>query len=528
MKYRSSTFILLFITLLAFGLRVYRLDAQSLWWDEMYTAMQANMTLPQLIESLLADRVHTPFYFLVMLVWGEIGRSAFILRYFSIVAGVMTIPLIYVTGKRLNGRSVGLTAAFLLAIAPFHVWFSQEARMYSLLTLSALAANYFLLRLLQREKLGDWAAYSLTLTVTLLTHFLGVLILIAHYTFFSFYYRYHCRQSPDRFKRWFISASVAGALYLGWFLAIFLISSFERAAIGWIAPASWYEPLLTFLSFSIGPGIDPANFLPYVAFSIYVIGLLAVGWFVSRNRQLPTAKWLSLRLLWMWLTVPLLLLTIVSIDLSIPNQRFIYMDRYIISLLPAFVLLAAWGLVALSCQSRAPRWLLPLLLAAVLLPTFFTWQNICCNADYARENWRAAFDQIEAVDLANDLFLSAPTQIVPYLYYGANRVDYVNLPRLLSCEYDDGELVSAHLRDQCIDDILQAEVASLPADVTHVWLLDSYHNNNAHGFPQARNRAAALAQPNLYEQWFEQNYTAVNQWHFTGVRLTLYDLTGNQ
>ena len=532
MKYKLSfstpQAILLLIILLGFALRVYRLDAQSLWWDEMYTAMQVNMTLPQLIDSLLADRVHTPVYFLMMLVWGKIGDSAFILRYFSVVAGVLAVPLIYITGKQLNGRSVGLLAAFLLAIAPFLIWFSQEARMYSLLALSALAANYFLLRLLQREKLLYWIAYSVTLTVTLLTHFLGVLILIAHYTFFSLYYRYHYRQDPDRFKRWFIFAGIAGAFYVAWFLAIFLISSFKEAAIGWIAPASWYEALLTLISFSIGPSIDPTNLLPYLAFAIYAIGLLASYWLVGRDKQLSSDQWLSLRMLWIWLTVPLLLLTIVSIDLSIPNQRFIYMDRYIISLLPAFVLLTAWGLVTLSRQNWSPRWLLPFLLTAVLLPTFFTWHNIYFNDDYAREDWRSAFHQIKLADMDGDLFLLAPTQIVPYLHYGLGRVNYADLPDLFDCEYDDGEPVAPHLRNQCIDDVLQTEVADLPANVTYVWLLRSYHNNNAHGFPQARNRAAAIGRQNVYEEWFAQNYTAVNQWHFTGIRLTLYDLTRHQ
>lgn len=521
---QCNDLLLLIVILLGFGLRVYRLDAHSLWWDEMATAVQANMTLAQLIESLLVDRVHTPLYFLVMHIWGSIGSSTFILRYLSVITGVLSVPLIYVTGKRLNGYHVGLTAAFLLAIAPFHIWFSQEARMYSLLALNALAANYFLLRLLHREKWHDWIAYALTLTFTLLTHFLGVLILIAHYTFLSLHYRHN----PGRFKRWFMFASIAGALYLAWFLTIFLISTFEQAAIGWIAPANWYEPLLTLFSFSIGPGIDPTSFWPYVAFSVYLIGLLAVYWLVGRNKQLPTNKLLSLRLLWSWLGIPLLLLTIVSIDWSIPNQRFIYMDRYILSLLPAFVLLAGWGLVALSRQRWAPRWVLPLMLVGVLLPTFFTWQNIYFDADYAREDWRAAFLQIKAADLEDDLFLSAPTQIVPYLFYGRDHVDYMDLPDLFDCEYDDGEPIPDHLREPCIDDVLQAEVAALPADVTYVWLLHSYYNNNAHGFPQARNAAVEQGLPNTYEQWFEQNYTAVNQWHFTGIRLTLYDLTDDR
>jgi mannosyltransferase len=522
-KYSMVRISLLFIILLGFGLRVYQLEAQSLWWDEIFTAARSAMTVGELIEDLFTARVHLPFYFILLQGWTEIGRSAFILRYFSVAAGVLTIPLIYVTGKRLNGRSVGLLAAFLLAIAPFHIWFSQEARMYSFLALNALAANFFLLRLLHQESRWDWVAYAVALTFTLYTHYLAVLILIAHYVFFSLHYR----RDPARFKRWFISAGIAGMLFLTWFLAVFLISSFRYAAIGWIAPVNWYEPLVTLFSFSIGPSIDPANFLPYMAFSVYLIGLLAVCWFVGRGQTVATSKLLSLRLLWCWLGVPLLLLALISMDWSIPDQRFIYMDRYITSLLPAFILLAAWGLILLSRQGWSPRWLMPLLLILIFLPTLFSWQNLYFNPDYARDDWRAAFIQIETASQDNDLLLLTLSQIRAYSYYGVDRVRYANLPDLLTCEEDErSPAFSSH--QQCIGEKLQTKVETLPADVERVWLISAYHNDNTHGFPQARNVAAALAHPNVYEHWFDQEYTVVNQWQFTGIRLTLYDLTGDR
>jgi mannosyltransferase len=511
------------VILIGFGLRLYLLDTQSLWWDEMYTMVQASMKPGELIESLFEDRVHTPLYFVFLLGWAEIGRSAFIIRYFSVIAGVLAIPLIYATGRLLHGRSVGLTAAFLLTIAPFHIWFSQEARMYSFLALNALAANYFLLRLLHREKRGDWVGYTIALTFTLYSHYLGVLILIAHYVFFSLHYR----QNREQFKRWFICGSIAGALFLAWFMAVFLISSFTHASISWIAPVRWYEPLLTLFSFSIGPSIDPATFLPYVAFLTYLAGVVAVYVYSGhRVDSVPTSKRLSLRLLSFWLAVPLLLLTLISIDWSIPDQRFIYMDRYLISLLPAFVLLAAWGLVLLARQPWSPRWLLPLLLSLILLPTLFTWHNLYFNPDYAREDWRAAFAQIGTAQQEGDLLLITPGQLLPYFYYGHHTVDHAVLPSLF--EFDVAESQPCGTRSQCADEALQEQITALPADVDRIWLIQSYDNAHTHGFPQTRNAAIASAARNEYEQWFEREFTAVNQWLFTGIHLTLYDLTGNQ
>lgn len=516
---RRHYLLLLAVILLSFALRLYRLNEQSLWWDEMYTTAQAGMTPGELLETLFEDRVHTPLYFVFLLGWAEIGRSAFIIRYFSVIAGVLAIPLIYATGRLLHGRSLGLLAAFLLAIAPFHIWFSQEARMYAFLALNALAANFFLLRLLHREKRGDWIAYTITLTFTLYSHYLGVLILIAHYTFFSLHYR----QNRERFQRWFVCGSIAGALFIIWFLAVFFISSFTEASISWIAPVSWYEPLLTLFAFSIGPSIDPASFLPYVTFLTYLVGLVAVYWFIGRRGEnLPTGKQLCLRLLWFWLGVPLLLLTLISVDWSIPDQRFIYMDRYIISLLPAFILLAAWGFIVLARQVWSPRWLLPLLLTLILLPSLFTWQNLYFNPDYARENWRDAFNQIDAAHQEGDLLLVTSGQLLPYFYYGYDTVDHAVLPSL--SEFDNAESQPCGTRSQCVEEALHAKIADLPAEVKRVWLIQVYDNAHTHGFPQTRNAAIGSDSRNVYEQWFEREHTAVHQWHFTGVRLTLYEL----
>jgi len=497
--------ILLLVLFLAFALRIYRLNYQSFWWDEMYTAARSAMTVGELTENLFEARVHLPLYFVLLQGWTQIGRSEFIIRYFSVISGVLAVALIFATGRRLNDRKVGLVAAFLLAISPFHIWFSQEARMYSFLALNALAANWFLFRLLRRERRRDWAGYTVAMILTLYSHYLGVLILVAHYVFFSLDYR----QNPARFKRWFICGSIAGAVFVVWYAAVFLISSFTQASISWIAPVNWYEPLVTLFSFSIGPSIDPSRPLPYVAFLGYLMGAVASLVFIRRrSAAASTSKRLSMRLLWLWLSVPLLLLTIVSIDWSIPQQRYIYMDRYIISTLPAFVLLAAWGVVTLTQQAWAPRWLLPLLLGVIVVPTWFTWQNLYLEPEYARENWRAAFRQIETVREEGDILLITPGQLLPYLYYG-NELPYTILPSL---------------SEEDVEHSLQYEINEAQADFNRVWLVHGYDNANTHGFPQTRNTAVAAAGRNDYEAWLEQHYTIVDEWQFTGIRLTLYDL----
>ena len=84
------------ILLLAFGLRLHALDSQSLWWDELKTVQRATMTLPDLLADLTRNRAHLPFYFLLMRGWSLfMGNSAFSVRYFSVLWGVLGVTAVF-------------------------------------------------------------------------------------------------------------------------------------------------------------------------------------------------------------------------------------------------------------------------------------------------------------------------------------------------------------------------------------------------------------------------------------------------
>ena len=83
---------------------------------------------------------HPPLYYILLHFWMKLGDNAVTARSLSALTGALTIPAIYWLGRRLAGRDVGLLAALLLALSPFHVRFAQETRMYTLLTLNATLA----------------------------------------------------------------------------------------------------------------------------------------------------------------------------------------------------------------------------------------------------------------------------------------------------------------------------------------------------------------------------------------------------
>jgi uncharacterized membrane protein len=488
-----------------------------MWWDEMYSAVQASMSGRELIQNLFEDRVHLPLYPFLLIPWSEMGLSAFILRYFSVIWGVLGVALIYRTGRLLSGASVGLLAAGLLAISPFHIWFSQEARMYTFLAFNALLATWFLLRQFRRETRRNWIGYAAAMTFTMYSHYLGTLVLIAHYTFFSLHYRRH----KQLFRRWFMAGSVAGLLFVGWFLTVFFVSSFTQASISWIETAQWYEPLLSLFSFCIGPSIDPTSALPYLAFLVYLAGFGAAALFLLRDkkREASPVETLSARLLFLGVGVPFILVTLVSLDWPIPQQRSVYMDRYLTSTLPLYILLVAWGWSKLQQHPWAPRWLPAILLAGILLPTFSTWQNMYFDPAYQRENWRGAFAYVEANWQEDDVLLLKPGQILPFFYQTDGSLPYEVLPSSRQFEEDEEEE-----REEKMRRALQAQMDELGSGFDRVWVMQGYDNANPHGFPQRRNQKLRSGELNRYESWLRARYPLVEEWTDTGVRLGLYRL----
>ncbi len=145
--------ILLLLLLLAFVLRIYALEGQSMWSDEGLSLYRARQEPADIFNGLIIiDGVEThdtnpPFYFFLLhLLRNAAGETVFALRYSGVLAGVLAVPFIYVLGTAVYGRRVGLVGALLMAISPFHVWQSQVLRNYSLLLTLNLGSIYGLFR----------------------------------------------------------------------------------------------------------------------------------------------------------------------------------------------------------------------------------------------------------------------------------------------------------------------------------------------------------------------------------------------
>jgi len=147
-KRRAIPYLLLAIVVLGGFLRFYQIGSKGLWLDEAFSVWLGWQSIGEMLGWLVRIDQHPPLYYALLHFWMSLGDRAATVRALSALCGTLTIPVIYLLGRRLVDDGVGLLTALILAVSPFHVRFAQEARMYTLLALNASLALYALVRLL--------------------------------------------------------------------------------------------------------------------------------------------------------------------------------------------------------------------------------------------------------------------------------------------------------------------------------------------------------------------------------------------
>jgi len=215
---------------LATALRLAGIAAESVWLDEATSLMLARMSLPELIKTTSLD-VHPPLYYILLHFWIALGQSEAVIRGLSTVAGVLNILIIYGLGRTLFDAGTGWIAAMLLAVAPFHIWYSQETRMYAWVTTLMSASMLLALWFWRRPRWLTWAGYVLLTAAALYTHYYAVFCILVEDLFFLYLL---CRRRADRrlFWSWAAAQAMVFVLFIPW-LPMFLVPM-TTGGEGWV------------------------------------------------------------------------------------------------------------------------------------------------------------------------------------------------------------------------------------------------------------------------------------------------------
>lgn len=358
------------ILLLGFVWRLINLN-QSLWLDEGITALAVKgNSLTELITKFSPGDFHPPLYYLILKLWTDIfGYSEIALRFPSIIFGLIAIVFVYFIGKKLFNKKVGFIAALFLAINPLAVYYSQEARMYSLAMMLVAGSMWFLL-----SKERFW--FVVFAAASVYTDYLPWLMFPVYFFMLK-----------DRKILLFPIF-----LYLPW-LPSFLTQLQTGLALTAAIPA-WSAILggfslkalaLTYVKFIFGR-ISFDNKIVY--------GLLVA---IAGGGYLAIASRTKNKTLWLWLLLPLFGGMLLSLKVSVFTYfRFLFV-------LPALPLLLAAG---------AKSKLAIIFVVAVSLSSLI-WFNL--RSEFWRENWRSA---VEYVDSNPGLvIMPSLAQSAPLAYY---------------------------------------------------------------------------------------------------------------
>jgi uncharacterized membrane protein len=408
------------------------LGSKSLWLDEGATVALARSSWQHFAwvwwhgEASLQT-----IYFLLVRAWIHVGDSEIILRLPSALFGVSSIPTIYVLARKFSNTTTGLAAAGLLAFSPTHVYYSQEARSYTLAIFLVLLSSYFFVLAVERGRRSDWVLWTVSSILAFYSHDFAALVLVAQAASFLF-------KKDAPWGRLVLCGSLIFLSAIPGLTYVFRASP-ENLNFVWMPRPSLKEfwHLATFFG---GGGVKVA-----LALVLWIAGLVSI-W---RSRSSSGDTFWRGAFIALWAVAPALILALISL------RHPMFLQRYMIFSLPATLLLAALGMEAL------PRWRAGLVLVVVLcvlsLPTILKEYN------KPREDWRGASRAILASSTPGDAVVFFPFYTRVMLDYYRDRYPR-NAPALhvfAPPYYDAGEDVRDLLR----------ELGSGQHPFPHVWVV---------------------------------------------------------
>jgi len=354
---------------LATILRLINLN-QSLWLDEAFQFKAThNFSLHDLLTVYLPYDFNPPLSYLINFFFNRLfGWSEIALRIPSVIFAVLTVCLMYRLARLFFDKRQAKIVALFLATAPLHLYYSQEARMYSLAALAVTGSTFFLLKFLKKHQ-GLWG-YILFSVVVIYSHYLAWFIFPAQLFFIYLYY-------PKKLKALVFPWLMVGLSFIPWLPAFItqLKTGIQASSVSqeWskvVGGIDFKSLLLVPVKFLIGRISLDNNHL----FAALLFLPLAITAFLLVKAFKKTAK--DFNLIWFWLVIPALLITLISFKLPLLAYfRLLF-------LLPAFYLIIAKGIFALPKSAQTALTVFWLIFNLSMSGIYLF------NSRFHRENWQ--------------------------------------------------------------------------------------------------------------------------------------------
>ncbi len=356
--------------LLGLVVRLSFITKSSIWHDEGFSIMLAKRSMIEIWVGSARD-VHPPLYYELLHVWMKLfGNSVLAIRSLSTLAGVLIIPLAYLIVKKIAGLRAAVLASFVLALAPFLIRYSQEARMYGLLGLFLLLALYMVMQIsIQPKRLWPYVFYTLAITAGLYTHYFTVLAIVAFWAYFI------TLLSPKKWQigksiwlsaKWWLANILAVVLFLPWVPS--LLAQLRRGqGLSWLPAATLRtlpDTIWQFFSFTDGRALFVLIY--WLAPLIIVLAGMYI-WLRDKSENKLT------RALVLYSFLP------IAIGLLVSIKKPIFHERYF-----AFAAIGIYLIIVIAIDWLAGKrqWLFAVLIATLLIIECVGIRNVYSQANH--------------------------------------------------------------------------------------------------------------------------------------------------
>ncbi|HYI43935.1 MAG TPA: glycosyltransferase family 39 protein [Actinomycetota bacterium] len=393
--------ILLGVMVAALILDTYCLGCKSLWWDEGYTLAATQQGWSEIANGLVSAGSN-PLFLILVRVWGAFGQGEAFIRALSVLPAVATVPAIYLLGRELFGAQTGLLAAGLISINSFVVEFAQEARGYSLALFLITLSSLLLVRAVKYPTRRKWMGYGVVTILALATHIFALGVVVAQLVALAW-------TRPQTLKKDWVRTVLATLLVLTPILALpVLWFIFARTGLRWIPTAGRADLVIVPLTlagqtqaFSRLIFLSPSGAVLLVTNAVAAIPLFLLSRdFMTKGRS--PALWPH-ALLVLWFAIPVVGSFVASFIFPM------FLDRYLIVVVPAIALLTAVGLLRLP-----HRVLSGFALAVICAIAVLSLRNYY---EDAKEDWRGVAAHVQSHTARDD-------GLILYTFGGANTFSY--------------------------------------------------------------------------------------------------------
>jgi len=301
----------------------------SIWFDEAFGAYLIHFNFLEIARYTATD-VHPPLYYWLLKLWSMLfGNTELGLRSMSVLFGAISIVFGYLLTHRLFGKKAARISLIFMVLSPMLIRYSQEARMYTLVTAIALAATYVLTFAINTKKRLPWIIYGILVSLGMWTHYFSAIVWISHWLWRADIIRRVTKKGKfiKTFfsKEWITAHIIAVGLFLPWmpFLAIQMVT--VQAFGFWIPPVT-PSTILNFMTNTIYYQ-DIGNVTGWLAFWVLAVVVLLVLLAFRVYKSQNDSERQSYRLIITIAFVPMLILFM----LSMPPLRSVFIDRYLIT-----------------------------------------------------------------------------------------------------------------------------------------------------------------------------------------------------